>query len=148
MPLFNWFRWLKSLRHNRIKPFTKKKTRLALEELESRLAPATLVWTGLGGNNNWSNAANWQGGVAPTGKAINNEDLVFGPSGTTSLTSNNDLPTSGTVAPIFNSITFSANGYTLTGKAIQLGSPTESGSITVSGSGEVIGLNMTLGATA
>ena len=37
-----------------------------MEHLEERVVPATFIWSGLGGNNNWSTAANWQGGVAPS----------------------------------------------------------------------------------
>src|SRR5262249_27097729 len=37
-----------------------------LEPLEGRVLPATQVWTGAAGVGNWSNAANWQSGVAPS----------------------------------------------------------------------------------
>src|SRR5262249_38063749 len=38
----------------------------AVEVLEARLAPATLTWTGHGTTGNWSEAANWSTGKAPT----------------------------------------------------------------------------------
>jgi autotransporter-associated beta strand protein len=43
---------------------------LTIETLESRITPATHTWTGASGVNlNWSNAANWNGGVPTSGEA-------------------------------------------------------------------------------
>src|SRR5580692_3510742 len=39
--------------------------RLHLEELEARLAPANITWTGGAGTFNWGDAQNWFGGVVP-----------------------------------------------------------------------------------
>ena len=39
--------------------------RLLLEELESRIVPATRVWDGGGATALWSNPQNWTGDVAP-----------------------------------------------------------------------------------
>ena len=44
---------------------------LATPEAEA----ATRIWNGLGGNDNWGNAGNWVGGIAPGP----GEDLVFPP---------------------------------------------------------------------
>ncbi|HXG08193.1 MAG TPA: Ig-like domain repeat protein [Gemmataceae bacterium] len=88
-----------------------------MEELETRLAPATHVWTGLGGNNNWTTAANWQNNFRPN-PADGPDDLVF-PAGASRLSSTNDF------APntVFNSISFDGSGYTLSGNPITLGGP-------------------------
>src|SRR5262249_9408808 len=44
-----------------------------IESLEDRMLLATDTWTGLGGNANWSNPANWSSGVAPSP----GDDLIF-----------------------------------------------------------------------
>ena len=67
---------------------------------------STDVWTGLGGTPNWSNGANWASGTAP----MANDNLVF-PAGAAQLTAIDDFA-AGTV---FNSITLSGSGYTLSG---------------------------------
>lgn len=74
---------------------------------------ATQTWTGGGGDNHWSTAANWSGGVAPAP----GDDLVF-PAGAAQLTNVNDL----TADFAINSITFSggASGYSVTGNQIDL----------------------------
>jgi autotransporter-associated beta strand protein len=73
----------------------------------------TRNWTGAGGNNNLSNPANWQEGIAPD----SDDDLVF-PDGAVTFTPSNDFSAGST----FNSITFSgsAGGYDLGGNAIGL----------------------------
>src|SRR5437763_1795780 len=65
---------------------------LFLENLEDRLAPATLHWLGgaaVGSPTAWSDAGNWQESVTPN----NGDNLVFDTSVGTinSFTSNNDL---------------------------------------------------------
>jgi autotransporter-associated beta strand protein len=76
--------------------------------------PATTrVWSGAdAGRPLWSDPLNWVGNSIPTAGM----DLFF-PAGASQLTMTNDLP-SGTA---FNSLTFQAGGYTLTGSAITLG---------------------------
>lgn len=92
---------------------------LGLELLECRIAPAIRTWVGGAAGNtnlNWSNAANWQGGVAPT----NNDDIVF-PAGTINRITNNDIPNL-----TLNSITIQGSGYTLNSSAnhrVTLASP-------------------------
>ncbi len=88
--------------------------RPSLEPLEERRLPASVVWTGLGFNDNWSTGANWQGGFAPSA----GDDLVF-PNGAQRLNNFNSF------APgtLFRSIAFSGPelaGYTLRGNAIVL----------------------------
>jgi len=71
----------------------------------------TRTWTGAGTTNNWTVAANWQGGVAP--KA--GDDLVF-PAGAARITNVNNYA-AGTP---FHSMSFSAR-YDVTGNGILLG---------------------------
>jgi autotransporter-associated beta strand protein len=99
-----WTGWT-SRKPSVLRPFPS----LGCEQLEDRLAPATFTWTGgstgTGANANWSNPANWQGGVAPSTGVI---DLVF-PAGASRLNNFNDLA-AGTV---INSITFQGSGYNI-----------------------------------
>ena len=77
-------------------------------------------------------AANWVGGVAPSGSAATLDDLVFPPTAVQKSTVN-DLPLIGGVASTFNSITISSNSYTLSGNPVTLGKTTApiSGQVTV-----------------
>src|SRR5690349_20132026 len=122
MPRFSWHRWVRSLSVRQNTPIERKRSaRLALEELENRLAPATFVWTGAT-DGNWSTPTNWQGGVAPTANGF--ADLVFPNSAFTKAT-NNDLTSSK-----LNSITFGGTDYVLAGNQITLGN-TSNGTGTV-----------------
>ncbi len=71
---------------------------------------ATRTWDG-STSGSWSVGTNWSGDVAP----VTGDDLVF-PSGTSNKSNTNDL----TPNTIFNSITFSDSGYTLSGNSIIL----------------------------
>ncbi len=98
---------------------------------QTGLHAATVTWSGGGGDDNWSTAANW-GGTAP----IAGDALVF--AGTTRATPNNDL----TAATSFASITFSAGAtaFTIGGNSITLaGNLTNSSAAT-----QVINLAMIL----
>ncbi len=53
----------------RARPFT----RLGLEELESRLAPSAVSWTGAAGDLNWGTAANW----SPVGVPASTDDVTI-----------------------------------------------------------------------
>jgi len=116
---------------------------LRVEELEARTVPASLTWTGAGGNTNWSNPGNW-GGVVPQ----DGDSLSF-PAGLQAnvRTANNDF-----IGATFNSITISDSNYTITGKAITLGQVSVSGSGNISVSAfsanDKINLNIVLGAAA
>ena len=81
--------------------------RLIFETLEDKRM-LSFTWSGAGSNNNWSNAANWVGGVAPGSGA----SLIF--SGTTRTSTTDDLA-SGTA---INSIELSSNNFTLAGNSI------------------------------
>lgn len=69
---------------------------------------ATRTWTGAGGNSLWSNAANWEGGVAPK----NGDDLVFG--GQSSTT--NDLD-----GLLLSSVTVTSGSPTFNGSMARVG---------------------------
>jgi autotransporter-associated beta strand protein len=112
-----WTGWL-TRSASLIRPFPV----LRCEELENRLAPATFTWSGAGIDNLWTTPGNWVGSVAPTGQAVNSEDLVF-PNGVAKLTAQNNL-----TGGVFNSITIAGTGYTLAGNAITLGLPNTLGS--------------------
>jgi len=71
------------------------------------VANTTFTWNGGGADNNLSTAANWVGGVAPSGLA--SDDLVF--TGPVRTSPNNDLAQVG-------ALTFSAGGFTLAGAAL------------------------------
>ena len=91
----NFPAWLKRLVRAKQRPIRNRARRhLALEQLESRDAPATHTWTGGGGaNTNWSNPLNWSGGTPTGGLDLDGAlgDLVFPAS---------VIPT----APLFNDI--------------------------------------------
>jgi len=130
-----WGRWVSRLirggRPRRLQPHR----RLAIELLEDRVTPATFVWNGLGGNNNWSTGANWQGGVAPSSLA--SPDLVFN-SVTPRMNTNNDI-----LGLSVTSITISASNYTLSGSRINL-----NGNLTVGSGASNERMNMDVGLTA
>ena len=113
-----WGRWVSRLFIKRKHREPQARRRLAFETLEDRVTPATFIWNGLGGNNNWSTGANWQGGDAPTA----NPDLVFN-SVTSRMSPNNDI-----LGLVVKSITISASNYTLNGAKISLAGPLTVGS--------------------
>jgi autotransporter-associated beta strand protein len=130
---FNMVRWLKTLYRSRVKTIVKKpRFRLSVEELETRLAPATFTWTGNGVDRNWSTATNWGGNnlSAATPGPI---DLVFNSNAAAFLSNDN-------IAGLaVNSITIAqpppaypaAGGFRLTataGVTLTLGNPLASGS--------------------
>ena len=124
MAPFSWSRWLRSLFRSRVTSYRKPGGRLAVENLETRLAPATFTWTGLS-NSSWANGANWSGGVAPSTTDLPLDDLVF-PGGAA-----NTNPTDDVAGLTVNSLTVSGSGYTLNaaaGVTLTLGDPTVSGS--------------------
>lgn len=72
---------------------------------------AIKTWDG-STNSSWSVPSNWSGDTVP----VTGDDLVF-PAGASNLSNTNDL----TENTIFNSITISGSGYTLSGNRIILG---------------------------
>jgi autotransporter-associated beta strand protein len=134
MGFFSLRQWLNRKSRSRRSPshrLPRLSRKLELEDLETRLAPATHNWTGVGGDGLWSNPANWTGGFVPTGGLDTDghyADLVFG---TGVLAANrathNDLPAPLGGGPlIFNSIVIDANAsnYSFDGEAITLGNST------------------------
>jgi autotransporter-associated beta strand protein len=74
-------------------------------------APTLRTWTGAGPDANWSDPANWSGGVAPNP----GDTLVFGP-GAGQLASTDDFAAGTT----FRSIRFTGAGYTVSGNDLTL----------------------------
>jgi len=97
---------------------------------------ATRTWTGTT-STSWSVASNWGGTVPVTG-----DDLVF-PAGASNLSNNNDLIEN----TIFNSITFSGSGYTISGNPIILGPGLAGITDSSSSGGNTIALDIRLDAT-
>lgn len=93
---------------------------------------ATRTWDG-STSGSWSVGANWSGDVAP----VTGDDLVF-PGGASNLSNTNDL----TENTIFNSITFSGSGYTLSGNRIILGQGLAGITDSVSSGGNEIALDI------
>src|SRR5262249_43592522 len=79
---------------------------LTLEQLETRLTPATHVWSGAT-STLWSVNGNWSSGGSPAGDS--SADLVFPASGVTRYTSKDDFSSSTTI----HSLTFNDRGYYL-----------------------------------
>jgi autotransporter-associated beta strand protein len=81
---------------------------LTLEQLETRLTPATHIWSGAV-SDLWSVSGNWSSGGSPSGDS--SPDLIFPSSGVTRYTSRDDL--SGSIA--IHSIQFNDRGFDLVG---------------------------------
>jgi autotransporter-associated beta strand protein len=81
--LSKWFR----RRRQAQEPADRRYRSLQLEALEDRMLLAVRVWEGGGLTQNWSDAANWVGDVAP----LTNDELVFA-AGAAQLANLNDLP--------------------------------------------------------
>lgn len=91
---------------------------------------AIRTWTGGGGSNNWTEAANW-GGTAP----VAGDELVF-PGGAARMDPSNNNFAAGTT---FLSLRFTAAGYRITGNALNLSAaqPVTLQATTVAGLNEV-----------
>jgi fibronectin-binding autotransporter adhesin len=97
---------------------------------------ATRTWTGTT-SGSWSVAGNW-GGTAP----VTGDDLVF-PGGASNLSNTNDF----TENTIFNSITLSGSGYTLSGNPIIIGAGLAGITDSASSGGNTIALDVRLDVT-
>ena len=103
----------------------------------------TKVWNGTGANNNWSNAANWTGGIAP----VAGDSLEF-PATAARLANTNDLPVNMAFNRIsYTGVTPNSNGVTISGNALRLLQSLEFG---WTGPGSFLGFDppLTLDATA
>ena len=95
---------------------SRKKARdLRIETLEDKVLLSVDTWVGGGSNNHWSNAANWQAGVAPSA----GDQLIF--QGTALTSTQNDL----TAGTSFQSLEFQSNNFSIAGNSF-----TVTGSIT------------------
>jgi len=72
--------------------------------------PATATWDGGGDTNSWSDRFNWRGDIGP----VAGDDLVF-PAGAARLINSNNLGNTDLSATLYNSLTFSGAGYTISG---------------------------------
>jgi autotransporter-associated beta strand protein len=107
--------WQKRSKSSGKQPQWKKARDLRIEILEDKVLLAVDTWVGGGSNNHWSNAANWQAGVAPSA----GDQLVF--HGTALTATQNDL----TAGTSFQSLEFQANSFSIAGNSF-----TVTGSIT------------------
>ena len=98
---------------------------------------ATKTWDG-STSGSWSVGTNWSGDIVP----VTGDDLVF-PNGASNLSNTNDL----TENTIFNSITFSGSGYTLSGNRIILGQGLAGITDSVSSGGNEIALDIRVDTT-
>src|SRR5208283_3925783 len=112
-------------RSSRRRPRRKLELTPQCEQLEIKIAPATLTWTGGGGNALWSTISNWTVSSGGQRAPSTGDSLVF-------------PADSGTNGPLLNnlnglqlaSIDIQDAGYDLNGSALSL-----SGDLTYSGSG-------------
>lgn len=100
----------------------------------TRPASAQFTWNGGGSTDNFTDAANWVGGVAPT----TNGTFIF--AGTSRLTPNNNL----TLTGADNTLTFdaTAGAFALGGGAIRMGSVTNN-----SGNPQAVNVSLRLNGT-
>ena len=138
MTLFsNWLSWGLGRTSNRERRKLNSRTprRLIFESVEQRqLLSSVSIWTGGGTNNNFSTAANWQGGNVPQAGS----QLIFQGTARTSPSNNLAAGTS------FASIEIQSSGFNLKGNSLAL-----TGNITVDSTAPVatISLNVALTGT-
>jgi fibronectin-binding autotransporter adhesin len=135
--LLQWLKQLngavRSIRKPSRRPRPARSLPLRLEELETRVVPATtLIWTGAAHQNLWSKAANWNASGRPDKTPGAGDTLIF-PDGPSQLISQNDIQNL-TLASI--QFTGAGGGYDLTGSnGISLTGGMTAVPSTVSGSG-------------
>jgi hypothetical protein len=132
------------------KPSRRRPTPLQLEELETRVVPANILWTGAAGDLSWNNHDNWSTGAVPgSGDDVSiaaNQAVYFssGNAGIRSLTGGGNLNITGGTFAVgqvsgLNMLTLSGGTAEFDG-SLQLtaliqtgGTFTGSGAVTVSG---------------
>ena len=99
-----------------------RRRQLLIEPLEDRRMLANFLWQGDNVSPNWTVAANWQGGVAPTGTTT--DVLVFDTAtlGFNSATGGNGFNSHNNFAAntTFQEIVFNSSGFTLSGNAFHI----------------------------
>ncbi len=162
MRVSGWRTWLKRLssstKASRSGARRDRGRRPQAEELETRLAPATIKWTGLGTDARWSTSQNWENNVAPSpiGRDVNGvtvyDDLLFPGANVNQFTTANDF-----IGATFNSITIGGSNYQLVADAgplvnkITLGTSTPGTGFIITNVGvtnDLIAFNIQLGGAA
>lgn len=92
---------------------SRARTTQLIELLETRIAPATLTWTGSAVDNLWTNPANWNGGLTPA----DGDTLIFDDTAVTAGTLVNDTTAGNSYSLIFDADTLS---YVIGGNSILL----------------------------
>src|SRR5215510_8882872 len=133
MAKFKLPKWLQSLVSKKSETFNRKfqRRQLAMEALEDRVTPTTLIWDGGGGSNAWSNPLNWNDNIHTPETADAPVDLVF-PSGVSQLNTSNDI-----LNLTINSISFSGSGYNVTGNGLLLGGADSGSGFIVANAGAI-----------
>ncbi len=118
-------------RSGKRKPFAK----LSVEGLESRLAPATITWTGAGDGTSWTDGNNWSGQAMPG----TNDDAVIntGSAATITIQSGNSIHVQSVTTGSNDSLANTGGSLTVTAGTSTLSGPLSmtGGSLTATGSG-------------
>jgi hypothetical protein len=148
-----WKSWIKTLlNQKRVRIVRRARSRLGLEQLESRLAPANITWTSGAGTLNWTDAKNWSTQTVPAlSDDVTISTAVSGPitiTGTQSIHSLTD--TSAALVLSSGSLTLAAASSTSKNFTLTGGTLTASGGLTVTSAtfafnGGSIGGTVTLG---
>ena len=89
----------------------------SIEPLESRVAPASLTWTGGGGNVLWSEPGNWTDGGGLPATPADGDTLIFDDTGTATVPLTNNTTAGNSYSLIFNNTT---HNYAINGNRITL----------------------------
>src|SRR5260370_290630 len=117
-----WIRnWSRSFKSPRSRNRRRLRSVLRLEELEIRLTPDTVTWTGNGSTPNWYDPSGTNANWMPHQPTLNNDgdstpDILVFPAGAKQTTNTNNYPST----EEFNSIIISGNGYSLSGTGFSL----------------------------
>src|SRR5947209_14261727 len=143
MSSLRWLRrFLRSAHQRRARPNPMRSVGPLLEPLEDRLVPSNKIWTGLN-DGNWSNPANWIGGVPgaadiavfDTAQGGTNAYAVIDPAFTGRVDGIDIEQYTGTVSDALVTLAVGASGYVQKGGGFQTNGNTlaVAGNWTVSG---------------
>ena len=122
---------------------------IALPSIASAAAPYTCTWTGAGGNNNFSTAANWSGCNSNSPVATDGDNLIFD---VTSLgantTLNNDILSLAVGSLTFQGTNSNYYRFTVTGNGITLNNGIASNGTTNWDTDITLGANQTFNANS